>query len=97
MNLLHLEFLLVFTGFVSIIPYLFLSGSRNQLFDIMQCKYKRELGKCKYWTISARQESLEFAEKLRKRRKERMKVDFALVQQFDHNNQCCIDSVQKNV
>ncbi|KAF8355068.1 eor-2, partial [Pristionchus pacificus] len=45
----------------------------------------------------ARQESLEFAEKLRKRRKERMKVDFALVQQFDHNNQCCIDSVQKNV
>ncbi|GMT07599.1 hypothetical protein PENTCL1PPCAC_29773, partial [Pristionchus entomophagus] len=44
----------------------------------------------------ARQESLEFAERLRKRRKEIVNVGFANVQQCEHN-QCAIDSIQKNV
>ncbi|GMR61585.1 hypothetical protein PMAYCL1PPCAC_31780, partial [Pristionchus mayeri] len=44
----------------------------------------------------ARQESLDFAEKLRQRRKGEIKIDFATVQQCEHN-QCAIDSGQRNV
>ncbi|GMT36492.1 hypothetical protein PFISCL1PPCAC_27789, partial [Pristionchus fissidentatus] len=43
-----------------------------------------------------RQESLEFAEKLRKRLKDRINLDFSSVYQSEHN-ECAIDSEQKNI